>query len=98
MLSLVACTAAPSGDLKFIQDDQYRIENPSRERAKATGIGCGETEKEAQGKAQRTAEFNLRSLTGSERYRVRFRALGRVPDADRMCWEEEAEAFPTSTR
>jgi hypothetical protein len=96
---LLACSAPePMGDLLHIQDDQFRIGNPSREHAWATGIACGGTENDAVVNAQDVAQFNLRNLTGAARYRVQYRVLRRIPTQGRACVEVEALAISVRSR
>ncbi len=96
---LWACSAEPPlGDLDRIQDDQYRIGNPSRDRALATGIGCAGSQGDALGKAQDIAQFNLRTLTGAARYRVQYRTLREFQQPGQSCMEVEAKAVPLRTR
>ena len=68
---LAACSAPPPrGNLQYIEPDTYRIENPSKDRALATGIGCAFTVNEAEQRAGEVATFNLRRMTGDARYRI----------------------------
>ena len=97
---LLACSAPePTGDLLHIQDDQFRIGNPSKEHAWATGIGCAGTENDALANAQDVAQFNLRNLTGAARYRVQYRVLRKVPNPQgRACVEVGAQAISLRSR
>lgn len=96
---LGGCSAEPPlGDLDRIQDDQYSIANPSRDRASATGIGCAATAGDAVAKARDIAQFNLRTLTGAGRYRVQYRTLREVHQPGQACWEVEAKAVPLTVR
>jgi hypothetical protein len=97
-LALAACSEPARGNLKYIEQDQFAIDHPSRDRALATGIGCGFTLQEAERRAQETASFNLRRLTGDARYRVEFTRLREVPDPHRACVELEARAIPPRLR
>src|SRR5262245_54691174 len=72
-------------DLRNIQDDRFSIGNLSKEQAWATGIGCAGTDGDAVANAQKVAEFNLRNLTGSARYRVQYRVLKRIPEKHQAC-------------
>jgi hypothetical protein len=91
-VTIGACAPAPQGELLRIQDDQFTIGDPSKDRAWATGIGCGGTEGEAVANARNIAQFNLRGLTGAARYRVEYRVLRRVADERQACVEVEARA------
>jgi len=94
----VACSEPPRGNLKYIEPEQYSIDNPSRDRALATGIGCGFNPKDAEAKAQETAAFNLRRLTGEAHYRIEFTRLRDVPDPRQACVELQARAIPYRLR
>ncbi len=96
---VLGCSAEPPlGELARIQDDQFSIGNLTRDRAWATGIGCGGSEGEAIAKAQDIAQFNLRSLTGASQYRVQYRVLRQMPQPGQACWEVEAKAVPLRMR
>ena len=90
LLVLAGCAADPRGDLDSLRDDQFRIRNPGEPGAAATAIGCGESKKDALANARRAAEYNLRSMMGARRLRIRFETLGRIPDPQRVCVEVEA--------
>lgn len=81
-------------DLREIQDDRHRIENPSPKNALATGRGCAYSRREAMETARKVARFNLRSLTGDETYKVRFRLVSEKPEKGRVCVEMSARARP----
>lgn len=84
----------PFTEFPFTQDDRHSIENPSKDRALATGIGCGISLEHALSVAQRIAQFNLRGLTGEARYRIKFRTLKTMPEPARICVEVSAQAYP----
>ncbi len=84
----------PFTEFPFTQDDRHSIENPSKDRALATGIGCGISLEHAQSVARRIAQFNLRGLTGEARYRIKFRTLKTMPEPARICVEVSARAYP----
>jgi hypothetical protein len=96
--ALAACSEPPRGSLKYLDQEQVRVENPSKDHALATGIGCGATLKEAEQKARETAQFNLRRVTGDARYRVEFTRVREVPEPQQACLEMEARAIPTPAR
>jgi hypothetical protein len=95
MLALAACT----GDLEraerfpYIHEPNFKIENPSRDHASATGIGCGGTEKEALMEARITARFNLRGVSGNGNYKIRYLLLREIPKDEKFCVEVKATAF-----
>lgn len=95
MLALAACT----GDLEraerfpFIHEPNFKIKNPSRDHASATGIGCGGTEKEALMEARNTARFNLRGVSGNANYKIRYQLLREIPEDGKICVEVNATAF-----
>ena len=76
----------------YIHDPNFKVENPSRDRASATGIGCGGTEKDALLAAQNTAKFNLRGVTGNGNYKIRFDLVREMPEDMRFCVEVKATA------
>ena len=76
----------------YIHEPNYQVENPSRDQASATGIGCGGTEKEALAEARNTASFNLRGVTGNSNYRIRFQLLREIPKEHKICVEVKATA------
>lgn len=76
----------------YIHQPNFQVENPSRDRASATGIGCGGTEKEAMAEARNTARFNLRGVTGNSNYKVRFHLLREIPRESKFCVEVKATA------
>jgi len=78
----------------YIQDPNFKLKNPSRVHASATGIGCGGTEVEALVEARRTAHYNLRGVTGNQTYRVEYVLLREVPKEGLHCVEVEARAVP----
>lgn len=82
------------GELREIRDERHRIENPSKTRALATGIGCGAVRDDAMSSARRVALFNLRSLTGEARYTVEFELLREVERPGQICFEVSARAMP----
>ena len=84
----------PFGHLPFIEDDRHNIENPSKDRALATGTGCGYSPGKALSVARKIAEFNLRGLTGEARYGIRFRTVKFMPEPGRICVEVSAQAIP----
>lgn len=90
--AIAACAPAPEGELRRIQEDQFIIGDLSKNRAWATGIGCGGTEGDAIANARKIAQFNLRGLTGAARYRVEYRVLRRVEGESQACVEVEARA------
>jgi hypothetical protein len=96
--ALMACSSEPRGNLKYIEQDQFAIGNPSKDRALATGIGCGFTMHEAEAAAEEVAQFNLRRLTGEARYRVEFTRLREIPDTQKACIELQARAVPPRLR
>lgn len=89
---LAACTEEKPGGLRYIQPDQYSIQDPGGPRSAATGTGCGETEKVAMTNARRTAQYNLRTMLGAGTYKVVFEILREVPGEGRYCVEVEARA------
>ena len=84
----------PKGNLQYIEQDTFRIENPSADRAVATGIGCGFTFGEAEQAARDTSSFNLRRVTGSTRYRIEFSRLSETVQSNKVCVEVQAKAVP----
>ena len=78
----------------YIQDDKFDIENPSQTEASATGIACGDSEKDALKKARKTAHYNLRGITGNAKYAVLFSLPREVPEEGRFCVEVKAQAIP----
>ena len=99
-IAVLGCSSPKQDlDLVHIQDDQYAIDNPSKDRAIATGIGCGAFVKDAVANAQDIAQFNLRTLTGAGKYRVEYRVLHSVPPQQgQACVEVEAKAVPLRMR
>lgn len=92
----VACaetrTGGESGSLLYIEDRNFQVENPSKDHASATGIGCGGTERDASLEARRTARFNLRGVTGNANYKIRFTHVRDIPRAGLFCMEVKATA------
>lgn len=93
------CAAEPPARTReerfpYIQDGNFRVENPSRTRASATGIGCGGSEEEAIQDARSTAHYNLRGVTGNQTYRVEYLLLRKMPREGLHCVEVEARAVP----
>ena len=84
------------GELRRVRDENFKLTNPSRDAASATGIGCGGTKAEALGEARRTAQFNLRGVTGNANYRIRYSVLRELPRPDTICLEVEARALGSS--
>lgn len=76
----------------YIHEPNFQVENPSRDRASATGIGCGGTEKEALADARNTASYNLRGVTGNSNYKIRFHVLRDIPKENSFCVEVKATA------
>ena len=76
----------------YIQDPNFQVENPSRDHASATGIGCGATEKSARIDARKTAKFNLLGVTGNANYKIRFAFLRKIPREGTVCVEVKATA------
>ena len=96
---LAACSAPPPrGNLQYIEPDTYRIENPSKDRALATGIGCAFTVNEAEQRAGEVATFNLRRMTGDARYRIEISRLRETSEANQVCVEVQAQAIPPRFR
>ncbi len=84
------------GELQRVRDENFKLSNPSRNAASATGVGCGGTKAEALGEARRTALFNLRGVTGNANYRVRYALLRELPRPGTICVEVEARALGSS--
>jgi hypothetical protein len=96
---LAACSAPPPrGNLQYVEQDTFRIENPSPDRALATGIGCAFTVGEAETRAREIATFNLRRLTGNAHYRVEYSRLRETPEDNQVCVEYQAQAIPPRFR
>lgn len=95
LLLISACSSsAPRGNLQYLDPDTYRIGNPSRDRATATGIGCAFSANEARQRAEEVSQFNLRRLTGDARYSVQYTLLHETDEPNRVCFELEARAVP----
>ena len=91
VLLLAGCgPPRPVGELRAIQDDQFRIAHPSQIGATATGAACGSTSQEALTSAQRVAQFNLRRLTGPARYNVRLDPVSERHTPEGVCIEVSA--------
>lgn len=90
--ALSACSEQTPGGLRYIEPEQFRIQDPGGPNSAATGTGCGETEKEAMTDARRTAQYNLRAMLGAGGYKVDFEILREVPGQGRYCVEVEARA------
>jgi hypothetical protein len=91
VLLLAGCgPPRPEGELRAIQDDQFRISNPSQIGATATGAACGSTSQEALTSAQRVAQFNLRRLTGPARYNVHLEPVSERHTPEGICIEVSA--------
>lgn len=86
-LVLAACGGAPqpTGELREILDENHQIADPGIIGASATGRGCAVSRNEALTMARRVAQFNLRSLTGSARYKVRYELLDETEDLKGFC-------------
>ena len=101
MMALLAVLAAACSETRngeessrppYIEDRNFQVENPSRDHASATGIGCGGTEKEALLDARNTARFNLRGVTGNATYKIRFTHVRDIPREGLVCMEVKATA------
>jgi hypothetical protein len=92
LLALAGCTEPPRGELRWVRDDHHRIADPGALGAMATGTGCAPTRGEALTKAEQVAQFNLRSLAGPGRYRVRYELLDDGLRAEGHCIELAARA------
>jgi hypothetical protein len=79
----------------YIQDENFSIKQPSEDRASATGIGCGGTEKEATRNARQTAQYNLRGISGNGKYEIQVILLRKFPKQGLQCVEVEAGAVPS---
>jgi hypothetical protein len=97
---VVLAAAACAGDgmeraerFPYIHQPNFRVENPSRDHASATGIGCGGTEQDALMEARNTARFNLRGVTGNGNYKIRYELLREIPEGTKLCVEVKATAF-----
>jgi len=86
----LSCSGETPGQLRYIEDDQIRIEDPGGPHSAATGIGCGNTEGEALTAARSTANYNLRTILGAGRYKVAFEVLREVQGNSPHCVEVEA--------
>jgi hypothetical protein len=96
---LAACSAEPPrGNLQNIEPETYRVENPSADRALATGVGCASTENEAEQRAREVSTFNLRRVTGNARYRIEFSRVRETSEPNRVCVELQAQAIPPRFR
>lgn len=82
-------------ELFFIRPDQHQIENPSATAASATGSACAFDKKGAISSAQRTAEYNLRSLTGQSIYALEFHLQDIYERNGQVCVDVLAQATPT---
>ena len=92
---LTACADKKiEGILQNISDDRHSIANPSKRYASATGIGCGKIRKEALTTARQVAQYNLRSLTGPARYRIRYDIVREFSESNNICFEVSAQASP----
>jgi hypothetical protein len=86
------CAGETQGQLRYIEGEQYRITDPGGPGSAATGIGCGDDEREALTNARATAQYNLRGMLGAGTYKVDFEILRQVPGQGRICVEVEARA------
>jgi hypothetical protein len=91
---LAACSAPPRGNLRYLEPESYRIENPSADRALVTGKACAFAVHEAEQRAQEIANFNLRRLTGDAPYRIEFSRLSETTEGNQVCVEMQAQAIP----
>lgn len=91
--ALSGCAEETPGGLRYVEADQVRIQDPGGPHAAATGIGCAETDTEALTNARATAQYNLRTVLGSGKYKVDFRILREVPGNKRYCVEVEARVI-----
>ena len=92
---LSACSQFPEiFEQKSIRDEEYQVKNPSRDHALATGKGCAGIRDDALASAKRVAEFNLRAVTGSYRYRVEYKILREFNTERKICFEVSARAIP----
>jgi hypothetical protein len=92
---LAACgpSQPPTGELRNIRDPYFDIAHPGIIGASATGQACAVTKEEALTSAERVAQFNLRRLTGSARYNVRFDPLGETHTPQGVCIKVSAVAI-----
>lgn len=81
-------------ELGNIRDKRHSVENPSKQRAEASGIGCGSSRGDAIKSASRVALFNLRKVTGNARYQVDLKVLNEKPGVKEYCLEMLAKARP----
>ncbi|MDH5752091.1 MAG: hypothetical protein OEZ59_06695 [Deltaproteobacteria bacterium] len=65
------------GELIYIQDDRHRVEPLRKAGVMASGESCASTRDEADHKARRIAQYNLRSLSGDEKYRITYVVVDR---------------------
>ena len=93
LLLLGGCTEGPLGELRDIRPERHSIADPGVVGASATGRGCGHTRSEALDTARRVAQFNLRSLTGSARYSIRYNLLSETRTEEGVCMEMNALAL-----
>lgn len=81
-------------------DDRFRtrtggagaVKYHSPVHMKATGVGCALNESIALRLSRKSAQFNLRSLIGGERYLVSYREVDRYQEGGQTCIESEAES------
>lgn len=88
---VVACTSE-QGPFDNLLPGNYQVQNPSRTAASATGTACGFVKKQALIDAEQTASYNLRSVTGPAKYKIRYRLVRVFKDDGRVCAEVEATA------
>ncbi len=87
---------AEMGKLEFVKDENFKLTDPDRPQAGATGIGCAATPKGAEAEARRTARFNLRGITGNADYNIRFSAPRELSQSEGICVEVNARAVSGS--
>ena len=88
--------SADMGKLEFVKDEKFKLTDPGRPRAGATGIGCAATPKGAEAEARRTARFNLRGITGNADYNIRFSSPRELSQSEGICVEVNARAVSGS--
>ncbi|MDH4121185.1 MAG: hypothetical protein OEV94_05725 [Deltaproteobacteria bacterium] len=97
-LGLAGCSQNPTNEptpgewpaTRYVEPGQFTYQMEEGMPLSATGTGCGETREKALDHAEAAALYNLRSLTGQKRYRVRYHFLRDIPDPRRVCLEMEA--------
>ena len=86
LITIAACSSS-SKAFRTHYSEGYQFRGYEATNTVTTGIACAAQPREAVEAAQQAAQFNLRSVVGSERFLVQYRETRRFQEDNQVCVE-----------